>query len=165
MNDCRVGLDALTRAIQVLKEFYSSTARSSDSGTNVVSFLEVAQSDMIKMKTDGEEKEHEAGDAFSKQKSNFEVNKAQNTATIKAKDQERARLGSAISDLKNDVDGTQAELDASLQYLEKLKEACVHKVMSFEERAAKMQQEIESLQQALEILENETTGESFLQRK
>jgi len=166
MEDCRVGLDGIAKAIEVLKEYYSQTARSSDSGNNVVAFLEVAQEDMIKMKTDGEEEEHSAVAQFEKLSNEYEVMSASNKATVEAKESESARLASAVSDLKNDIDGTSTELNATLEYIEKLKEACVHKVMSFEERAAKMQQEIDSLEQALEILENETAGgESFLQRK
>jgi len=166
-TDCETGLSGISQAIAVLKDYYSQAGENakSDSATNVVAFLETAESDMLKMKTEAETQESEQAEAFDKMKNEQEVLKASNEATLKGKQGEVTRLGGLISDVKNDVESTQAELDATLEYLEKLKDSCTAKVMSFEERAAKMQQEIESLQQALEILENETAGESFLQRK
>jgi len=92
-----------------------------------------------------------AADAYTKNKNDYEVLKASKEAERKGAETEIASLSNSIRDLGNDVKSTSAELDAVLDYLEKLKDACTHKVMSFEERAAKMQQEIDSLEQALEI--------------
>jgi len=167
MEDSRTGLEALSQAISVLKEYYGSARaheEKSDSSNNVIAFLETAQSDMIKMKTDGQEAETQAAEEFTAMTNEQAQIRASKTASSKGKEQEKARLGSMISDLQNDVEGTSAELDATLAYLTKLKGSCVHEVESFEDRAAKMQQEIASLNQALDILENETAGESFLQR-
>jgi hypothetical protein len=172
-EEARVGLEGLTQAITVLKDYYGKERAhqaQSDSSTNVIAFLQTAQSDLIKQKEESENGEREAQEAFTKMSNEHEVNKASKSAMVKSKEQERARLGEMIAQLKNDVDGTSTELDATLKYLEKLQGMCVHKVQSFEERAAKMQQEIAALNQALEILENETAGgddapEAFLQRK
>jgi len=167
MEDCRVQLEAVSKAIGVLKEFYGAAKaheEKSDSSNNVVAFLETVESDLIKQKSDGESSETAAQDAYTKMKNEHEQLRASRESSSKGKESENTRLAGMISDLKSDVDGTSAELDATLAYLEKLKGSCVHKVMSFEERAAKAQQEIASLQQALEILESET-AESFLQRR
>jgi hypothetical protein len=164
MEDCRTGLEALSQAISVLKDYYGSAkahAEKSDGGNNVIAFLEVAQTDMIKMKTEGQETEQNAAAAYEKMKNEQEQIRASKSSSVKGKEQEGARLAALISDLQNDVDGTQGELDDTLAYLQKLKGSCVHKVESFEERAAKMQKEIESLHEALDILENESAG--FLQ--
>jgi hypothetical protein len=169
MSDCTTGLTAIAKAIEVLKEYYSqkrSHEAKGDSATNVIAFLEVAQEDMIKMKNDGQEAESQAQAQSEKDSNEYEVQTAANKAATQGKEAELTRLGAAIEDLKNNVDDTQKELDAVLNYLEELKGQCVHKVMSFEDRAAKMQKEIDSLKEALEILENETAdSESFLQRK
>jgi chromosome segregation ATPase len=161
MSDTTTGLDGIAQAIQALKEYYGQESvrdNKSDSATNVIALLETAQADLIKMKTDGEQEEAAAQEAFTKMQNDYEVTKASKEAERKGAETEIASLTNSIRDLKNDVKSTSEELDAVLNYLEKLKDSCTHKVMSFEERAAKMQQEIASLQQALEILENETAG-------
>jgi len=167
MEDCRVQLEAVSKAIGVLKDFYGSAKsheEKSDSANNVVAFLETVESDLIKSKNDAEGSEKDSAAAYEKMQNEYEQLRASRESSSKGKESENTRLGGMISDLQSDVEGTSAELDATLAYLTKLKGSCVHKVMSFEERAAKAQQEIASLQQALEILESET-AESFLQRR
>ena len=53
---------------------------------------------------------------------------------------------------KEDLDATQKELDAALTYYEKLKPSCVDAGVSYEDRLARRKDEIESLQEALKIL-------------
>ena len=48
--------------------------------------------------------------------------------------------------------GTQRELQAAMDYYDKLKPSCIETGVSHEERAARRQEEIESLQEALKIL-------------
>jgi chromosome segregation ATPase len=167
MADSKTQIDAVSQALQVLKDFYgasSSHEEKSDSATNVIAFLETVQADIIKIKDEAEASENSAADAYTKMKNENEVLRASRASEIKGKEQESTRLAGMIADLGSDIKGTGEELDATLAYLEKLKGSCVHEVMSFEERAAKMQAEIKGLQQALEILENETAT-SFLQRR
>jgi hypothetical protein len=161
MADTTTGLNGIAQAIETLKEFYGKEhahEAKTDSATNVIALLETAQEDLIKMKTDGETEEAAAQDAYTKMKNDHEVLKASKEAEMKGAEAEIKSLGASIKELKTDVSSTQEELDAVLDYLEKLKDQCTHKVMSFEERAAKMKAEIEGLQQALDILENETAG-------
>ena len=47
------------------------------------------------------------------------------------------------------------ELDAALAYFDKLKPSCVDSGVSFEDRVARRKEEIESLQEALKILNGE----------
>jgi len=61
----------------------------------------------------------------------------------------------AIETAKADLEGTQRELTAALDYFEKLKPSCIETGVSHEERAARRQEEIESLQEALKILNGE----------
>jgi hypothetical protein len=53
------------------------------------------------------------------------------------------------------LEGTQKELDAALAYYDKLKPDCIDSGVSYEERVARRQEEIESLQEALKILNGE----------
>jgi len=54
-----------------------------------------------------------------------------------------------------DLDGTQKELDAAMDYYDKLKPTCVDAGVSYEERVARRKDEIESLRQALQIMQGE----------
>ena len=54
-----------------------------------------------------------------------------------------------------DLEGTQKELDAALAYFDKLKPSCVDSGVSYEDRVARRKEEIESLQEALKILNGE----------
>lgn len=170
LQDSNAGLEGLSRAISVLKNYFGSSANKSDqgdSGKGVVAFLEVAQGDMIKQKSENESTEKKQADAFDKLKDDTQVSRAQKEAARKGKEAESTRLAASIQDLKNDKESTSDALDATMKYLERLHSSCTHKVMSFKDRAKKMTEEIDSLHQALEILDNDSAGSeaSFLQRR
>merc|ERR1719367_2044330 len=115
------------------------------------------------MEAEGQAEESAALKAYTKLSQESEVSDASKTTAIKNKNAEVARVNNMIADLGSDRSGNQAELDAVLEYLTKLKSQCEHVPMSFEERAARRKQEINSLQEALRILETETAP-AFLQR-
>jgi len=61
----------------------------------------------------------------------------------------------ALADLKKDLERTNEELTAALDYYEKLKPDCVDMGLSYEDRVARRKEEIVSLQEALKILQGE----------
>merc|ERR1719198_2514481 len=71
-----------------------------------------------------------------------------------------AGLDKGIADLSTDRPGVQSEFDAVIEYLEHLKELCIAKPESYEERKAQLGNEIDGLKEALKSLETEA---SFLQ--
>jgi len=81
------------------------------------------------------------------------VSRAQKVTDVNGKRSEIKSLESSLANYKEDKDTTSKELDAVLLYLEKLKPQCETKVMTYAERVAKREQEIEGLKQALAILE------------
>jgi len=56
---------------------------------------------------------------------------------------------------KEDLDGTQKELDAALAYFDKLKPTCVGAGSSYQDRVERRKNEIQSLQEALRIMNGE----------
>jgi hypothetical protein len=62
------------------------------------------------------------------------------------------QLNEVTRNLKKELELTQKELDAALEYYEKLKPDCVDQGLSYEDRVAGREAEIESLQEALKIL-------------
>ena len=63
-----------------------------------------------------------------------------------------------ISDKEADLDDEKAALAAAMKELEKLKPVCVDTGMSWEERTARREQEVESLKESLKILQNTDFG-------
>jgi len=155
--DAKVASEATARAVAVLKDFYGSQAEGSvaqgSSSTGVLGMLEVIQSDFVRLETETTSAEDHAAEEYtafmrdsSKTKAVKETDKTHklNTKTEKEGDLEEA---------KKDLAGTQEELDAALAYFEKLKPSCVEAGESYEERKARREEEIESLKDALTILE------------
>jgi hypothetical protein len=171
--DYSTGLEGLNQALEVLRKFYAEKATKvskSESSTGVIAMLETAEADMTRLQAESKMEEDTAAKDFAKFTQESKVTRASKEAAMKGKEQEGARLAASIADLKNDVDGMTAELDATLKYLDKLRQSCTHKPQTFAERAANLQKEIESLHEALRILNEETAagaeeGEAFLQRK
>jgi len=67
--------------------------------------------------------------------------------TSKKEDQE-----ATLESKKEDLAGTQKELDAALAYFDKLKPSCVDSGMDYDQRVGARKEEIQSLQEALKIL-------------
>jgi hypothetical protein len=62
------------------------------------------------------------------------------------------------------LDGASKELDAILEYIEKLKPQCENKAMTYEERKARRDAEISGLKEALEILAGDDAAAAFVQK-
>merc|ERR1719235_1393621 len=80
------------------------------------------------------------------------IAKATKTAEAKAKQSEVKSITSSLEMSKEDQASTGKELDAVLAYLDKLKPECETKAMSYEEKKAARDAEIEGLKSALDIL-------------
>merc|ERR1719387_1808149 len=86
----------------------------------------------------------------------------------KNKKAEKNRLQNSVAEIKLDHKDATDELNAILEYLDKLKGSCETKAPSFEERQKRRKQEMEGLQNAMAILEGkaialvDTTGSDLL---
>ena len=74
---------------------------------------------------------------------------------ITHKTQKKTDEESALTTAQSDLEGTQKELDAALAYFDKFKPSCVDVGVSYEDRVARRKGGIESLQEALKILNGE----------
>merc|ERR1719473_2437491 len=81
---------------------------------------------------------------------------------VKYKTKDQKETENALAGLKEDREGTQKELDAILEYWDKLQPMCVAKPESYAERKKRREAEIAGLKEALRILEEES-GSAFLQ--
>merc|ERR1719386_355752 len=175
ISDAQDAQTAVAQAVTVLKEFYEKAAEAtaliqkkaepeifdteykgmqSENG-GVVGMLEVIQSDFARLETDTKAAEAEAQRSYDEFTSESAVNRAQNVKDVEHKTTKKTNEESALNTKEADLEGTQKELDAALAYYEKLKPSCVDAGVSYEDRVARRKEEIESLQEALRILNGE----------
>merc|ERR1719281_5131 len=174
MKDFKDSADAVISAIGVLRQFYEAgpefiqTSMSSKSkmsmqgdGSGIISILEVAEEDFTRLFAETEEAENQAEASFQKLLTENKVSKATKQAELKGKSTEIKSLQVALSQAKEDHSSVGEELDAVLAYIDKLKPQCETKAMSYEEKVARRNAEIEGLKEALGILEG--TGIAMVQ--
>ena len=83
------------------------------------------------------------------------VDKTEKSTDIEHKTAKKQDESQTLTTKNEDLEGTQKELDAALAYFDKLKPSCVDSGVSYEDRVARRKEEIESLQEALKILNGE----------
>jgi len=172
--DAKAGQEAVAKATTVLKEFYDKAATSTAlaqmaqgvaqapetfdepytgmGGGGVLGMMEVCESDFARLEEETSATEEDAEKAFGEFSTDAAVDKATKSANIKHKTGMRTNKESSLATAKTDLAGATEELNAALEYYEKLKPSCVDAGESYEERVARRKAEIESLQEALKIL-------------
>merc|ERR1719359_2267735 len=124
--------------------------------------IEVIQSDFARLESDTNSAELTAQKEYDDFMQDSSIDKAQKVSDIEHKTTAKTNQKNVLQEKETDLIGTQQELDASLNYYEKLKPSCVDAGVSYDDRVARRKEEIESLQEALRILNGEDIG--FLQR-
>jgi len=167
-KDFEDGLQGIRSALKILREYYSQGgaflqapatsvhSASSDSGKGIISILEIAESDFARSIAEASAAEDDSQEVYDKTTQENSVSTATKRANVEGKTQESARLAQLISDASSDREGVQDQLNAVLEYLEKLLPQCTTEPESYEERKTRREHEIEGLKNALNILENET---------
>merc|ERR1711957_540252 len=174
ISDSQEAQTAVAQALTVLKEFYAKAAESTafaqtkdpeifedeykgmqSSGGGVVGMLEVIESDFARLEADTKAAEASAQKEYDEFMTDSEVDKTKKSTDIEHKTAKKQDEEQALTTKKSDLEGTQKELDAALAYFDKLKPSCVDAGVSFEDHVARRKEEIESLQEALKILNGE----------
>merc|ERR1719158_2805315 len=99
--------------------------------------------------------EEEAAAAYKVQTKENEISKTTKEQDVKYKTKEATSLDKSVAEHSSDREGLQTELDAVLDYWEKIKEQCIAKPEPYEERKKRREAEIAGLKEALTILEGE----------
>merc|ERR1719379_3241948 len=121
--------------------------------------LEVIESDFAKNLAQEEAEEEAAQTEYDKLTQENKGTKTTKEQDVKYKTKEFQSLDKEVAELTSDREGKQTELDAVLEYYEKIKEECIAKPEPYEERKRRREAEIAGLKGALSILEG-----AFLQR-
>merc|ERR1719503_197571 len=173
ISDSEEAQTAVAQALTVLKEFYAKAGEAtallqqepeifdspykgmqSENG-GVVGMLEVIESDFARLESDTKAAEASAQKEYDTFMTDSKVDKAEKTTDIEHKTAKKQDETQALTVKREDLEGTQKELDAALAYFDKLKPSCVDSGVSYEDRVARRKEEIESLQEALKILNGE----------
>jgi len=174
IKDSKEAQVAVEQALQVLKDFYAKAGEATalvqqeppeifdkpyqgmggESG-GVIGMLEVIQSDFARLETETKAAESQAQAVYDKFTEDSSVDKAAKQKDVEYKSNKKESESEELLEMKADLESTQKELDAALRYYEKLKPSCVDAGVSYEERVARRKEEIESLQEALRILNGE----------
>jgi hypothetical protein len=176
------GIAGVQKAITVLRDYYGGDSsfvqnnfdafmqqpakpkkfvKSEGAGGSIIDILEVTESDFTKNLA-SEETEHEDNEAnFEKETQENKVRTTEGTQAVKYKTQEYTALDKSVAELSADREGEETELSAVNEYYAKIKDRCVAKPETYEERKARREEEINGLKEALNILETET---AFLQK-
>jgi len=175
--DLEQGLDGVRKALKVLRDFYQAAeedafiqqpaapekhGKSTGAGGGIISMLEVIESDLAKNLAEEESEESAAQNEYDKVTQENKIATATKEQDVKYKTKEHKSLDNTVAELSADRDGSQTELDAVLEYYDKIKERCIAKPETYEERKRRREAEIKGLKEALTILEGEA---NFLQRR
>merc|ERR1719230_705839 len=117
--------------------------------------LEVIESDFARLEAETTSAEASAQKEYDAFMEDSATAKKSNEKDIEHKTATKQDKNQALIMAKEDLAGTQEELSAALAEYEKLKPACLDSGVDYEDRVARRKQELESLQQALKILNGE----------
>jgi len=182
--DLTLGLEGVRKALGVLREYYGGAAllqngsqfaalmqqpampathgKATGAGEGIINILEVCESDFAENLAKEETAEADAQSEYEKTTQENKVMKTLKDQDVKYKTQEIKALGKALTELSADRASATTEHDAVMEYYGKIKERCIAKPETYEERKKRREAEIAGLKEALSILENET---AFMQRK
>jgi chromosome segregation ATPase len=182
--ELEAGIGGVQKALGVLRDYYEGGAallqkaggfdsfmqqpaapekhsKSGGAGGSIIDILEVCESDFTKNLADEETEEADASAVYEKTTQDNKLANTMKTQDVKYKTKEYKGLDKSISELSAERDNTNTELSAVLEYYAKIKDRCVAKPETYEERKARREAEIKGLKEALTILEEET---AFMQR-
>merc|ERR1711933_139784 len=123
--DMEQGLKGVKLALKVLKEYYAKEdkahAAAEGAGGGIIGLLEVVEADFQKGLSDMTGAEESAQAEYEQITKDNEIEKTTKEQDVKYKTKESTELDKAVAEATSDRAGVQTELDAVLEYLDKLK--------------------------------------------
>jgi len=122
----------------------------------VLGLLEIIQSDFARVISETRTGEADSQHEFDTFSADSSQDKAVKETDMKHKDNSKVQKEAALGTAKKDLRVTDQELTAAMDYYEKLKPSCIDNKETYAERVARRNAEIQSLKEAVEILEGST---------
>mmetsp|Transcript_55691 Transcript_55691/g.145246 ORF Transcript_55691/g.145246 Transcript_55691/m.145246 type:complete len:703 (+) Transcript_55691:66-2174(+) len=178
--ELELGISGVRRALDVLREYYGGDgaaaamlqaqqpaapekhAKAQGAGSGIIGILEVVESDFASNLAKEETEEDDAQSEYDKVTQENKVTKTVKDQDVKYKSQEIKSLDARLAELSEDRATTNSELSAVSEYFAKVKDRCIAKPETYEERQRRREAEISGLKEALAVLKDET---AFVQRK
>jgi len=176
--DLELGLSGVRNAVGVLRDYYNGGSedasfmqqpampekhsKATGAGQSIIGILEVCENDFAKNLAKEETEEEDAQSSYEKMTQENAITKTTKLQDVKYKVQESKSLDTTIAEVAGDRETTNTELAALNEYYAKIKDRCIAKPETYEDRKAKREAEINGLKQALSVLEDET---ALVQRK
>jgi len=146
--DLEQGLAGVRQAISVLRDYYAEEetalvqqpampekhVKAGGAGGGIVNILEVVEADFAKNLAEEEQEEADAQAEYDTTTQENKITTATKQQDAKYNTQEHTKLDSSIAELSGDRDTANTELNAVLEYYEKLKDRCIAKPETYEER-------------------------------
>jgi len=173
-EDLEKALAGVQKALEVLRDYYGGGSaafvqtfneqpappqkmeKQSGAGGGIIDILEVCESDFANSLAKENAAESDSQEEYDTLTQENKVAKAQKDQDVKFKTAEFKQLDTSLTETASDRTSVEEELDAVMEYYGKVKDKCVAKPESYEERTKRRAAEIEGLKQALSILESET---------
>jgi len=188
--DLQLGLSGVRKALTTLRDYYGAGAaaamvqddatpgafmqrmeqpeapvkhaKSAGAGGSIIDILEVVESDFAKNLAKEETEEADAQSEHEKISQENSVTKTLKEQDVKYKTKEAHSLDQTVAEYSSDRETASTELGAILDFYTHLKERCIAKPETYEERSSRRQAEVAGLKEALSVLEDET---ALVQRK
>merc|ERR1719326_2619371 len=122
----------------------------------IIGMLEVILSDFARLETSTSSAESQAASKYERFMDESNQDIAVKDTEINHKTNRRDECDSENRALKKELQLTQEELDAAMDYYDKLKPDCLDTGLSYEERVQKREEELQALKEALQILAQES---------
>merc|ERR1711920_1188129 len=155
--DLTLGLDGVRKALGVLRDYYGSAAvflqnsqpakpelhsKATGAGESIIGILEVVESDFATNLAKEETEEADAAAEYDKTTQENKVTATLKNQDVKYKTQEFTGLDKSISEMTADRESTDSELSAVNEYYAKIKDRCIAKPETYEERQRRRAAEI-----------------------
>merc|ERR1712217_83080 len=131
-------------------------------GSSIIGILEVVESDFANNLAKEETEEADSAAEYDSTTQENKITATTKEQDVKYKTQEFTGLDKSIAEMTADRESTNNELAAVNEYYAKIKDRCIAKPETYEERQRRRAAEIKGLKEALAILNDET---AFVQRR
>mmetsp|Transcript_37601 Transcript_37601/g.70119 ORF Transcript_37601/g.70119 Transcript_37601/m.70119 type:complete len:667 (+) Transcript_37601:41-2041(+) len=180
IDEAKKAQGAVTEAITVLKEFHDKNGLSPallqvkkaeakqpeifektyggmmTEASGVTGLLETISADYARLEADTAAEEQSSDEEFKKFASDYKVNKAEKEADVKHLTQTKVEHTAQLATKGTELTTAETELEAAETYFKQLEDSCVKGGAVWKEQEAMRKEELESLKEAMHLLENIT---------
>jgi len=135
-----------------VNQVFVQTASVTQDSKGVLGILDVIASDFARLESNTQAAEMDSDRTFREFTNDSNQNKAVKSADFDYKMNAKQEKSLALAHARHDLKGVLQQLNAGMEYLEKLKPSCVNAEADYADRVQTRKEEIDALKEALHIL-------------